>query len=201
MGCLQREGVDEELAALVWDRLRARVPRAHDGHAAVGLNPNLRRLLYRAGMKFERHYDGAFSDPTTRSHSKLSVQLYLNSSRPPDEGGNALGGTPPLLGGATRFLEHGATGVSARHVDVLPEAGMALVFEHNILHSGAEVWYGVKHAIRTDGERSADVGAPEVDPMRAARRSTHRPTQRSDVLRVARLLVCSLRYRSSLATT
>ena len=36
------------------------------------------------------------------------------------------------------------------YVDVVPEPGMVLLFQHNIYHEGALVTGGLKYAMRTD---------------------------------------------------
>lgn len=43
-------------------------------------------------------------------------------------------------GGATRF----------EAVKVNGRAGMALIFQHGLIHEGAEVLHGVKYALRSD---------------------------------------------------
>jgi hypothetical protein len=45
-------------------------------------------------------------------------------------------------GGATKFLDY--------EIDVVPKAGMALLFQHRILHEGAIVTSGVKYVLRSD---------------------------------------------------
>jgi len=62
----------------------------------------------------------------------MTLMLYLNA---------------PRKGGATNFLDHSDEG---RMVSVKPEAGLALLFEHNLYHEGARLDVGVKYAIRTD---------------------------------------------------
>ncbi len=53
----------------------------------------------------------------------------------------------PRKGGATNFInEHDPSRVTT----VAPSPGCGLVFEHRLLHEGALVKEGTKHALRTD---------------------------------------------------
>ena len=60
--------------------------------------------------------------------------VYLNT---PDRGGQTRSHDPQAGG-------HGQA------VDVSPRKGLGLVFEHRLLHEGAEPKAGVKYALRTD---------------------------------------------------
>ena len=59
--------------------------------------------------------------------SLLTFMVYLNEG---------------FAGGETRFFESGVT--------VTPRTGLALLFQHFLLHEGASVTAGVKYALRTD---------------------------------------------------
>jgi prolyl 4-hydroxylase len=77
-----------------------------------------------------------------RERSLLTLMVYLNEG---------------FEGGATAFHDFG--------VAVRPRTGMALLFQHRLLHEGCEVSAGVKYVLRSDVMyRSA---ADDVDPVEA----------------------------------
>jgi hypothetical protein len=54
----------------------------------------------------------------------------------------------PLVGGATRFF---STYIPDRYMDINPQTGACLVFQHRgLVHSGEEVVSGVKYTVRSD---------------------------------------------------
>ncbi|MEM7246908.1 MAG: 2OG-Fe(II) oxygenase [Acidobacteriota bacterium] len=117
---------DEELAALLLERVRPRVPEDVFGWRLVGANEMFRCYRYRPGMRFAPHFDGSFQRDD-HERSVYSFLVYLNEG---------------FRGGATRF--HGP------HRTVVPKRGAGLLFQHPILHEGCEVLSGVKHVARTD---------------------------------------------------
>lgn len=117
---------DPDLAALLYDRVRAHVPEEAMGMRAVSANERLRCYKYEPGQWFKPHHDGAF----VRSRAERSLytyMVYLNEG---------------FEGGETSFLD--------LRVDVQPKIGRALLFQHHLLHEGCEVRRGVKYAVRTD---------------------------------------------------
>lgn len=125
---------DVGLAQQLFSRLRPFLPTVREGRRILGLNEQLKFLRYHPGQKFVAHFDGAFCRPNTPNMTKLTVQFYLSH-------GQVEGGTTNFIG------EH-----AERVVRCTPDAGRALVFQHSILHEGAEVKEGVKYTIRTDVE-------------------------------------------------
>jgi predicted 2-oxoglutarate/Fe(II)-dependent dioxygenase YbiX len=118
---------DERLAAELFNRVKERVPQEILGMRLVGANERFRCYRYQPGMRFAFHEDGAFyRDEYERSC--YSFLVYLNEDF---EGGNT-----------TFFVEP--------EVSIRPEAGMALLFQHPIVHEGCEVTSGVKYVVRTD---------------------------------------------------
>lgn len=116
---------DAELASDLWTRIVSHVPVIRAGRQVVGLNERLRFYRYHPGQKFDWHVDGPFR----RGNGEMSLftfMIYLNEG---------------YRGGATAF--HNAT-------EVVGERGMALLFEHGLMHQGAEVTHGVKYALRSD---------------------------------------------------
>lgn len=115
---------DPVLAAQLWQRARAGIPAALSGRQALGLNERFRLYRYYPGQRFAWHSDA----PYRRENGEISLltfMVYLNSG---------------YEGGATRFESTKVDG----------EAGMALIFQHGLIHEGAEVVQGVKYALRSD---------------------------------------------------
>merc|ERR1712137_1489573 len=83
---------------------------------------------------YQRQCPAEECGPRKGDTSFMTVMLYLN-------GGFQGGETNFII--TERFLEEEA-------VQVQPRAGLALVFEHRLLHEGARLTRGVKYAIRTD---------------------------------------------------
>ena len=79
------------------------------------------------------HYSsGSYTTPNGRETSKITVLIYLN------DGYN---------GGETVFIspkDHN------ERVPYVPTAGSVLMFEHRLLHEGAELVEGQKFLIRTE---------------------------------------------------
>jgi hypothetical protein len=106
-------------------------------------------------MYFREHCDGSYVTPDGKEMSFITVHLYLNGevTNIEDDGvENAQReGLPvdqrPLQGGSTRF--HSMN--SQRYLDVFPQTGSCLVFQHRgLLHSGDDVVQGTKYTMRTD---------------------------------------------------
>lgn len=117
---------DEALAATLWGRLSKQVPATLLGWTALGLNERFRGYHYAPGQRFAPHHDGVFQrNPTERS--MLSVLLYLNDD---------------CVGGETNLID--------LEESIAPAPGRALLFQHLLLHEGAEVAAGDKHVLRTD---------------------------------------------------
>jgi prolyl 4-hydroxylase len=115
---------DELLAAMLWQRIRDEAPVMLEGRQARGLNERFRFYRYTRGQKFDWHSDGSF-ERGNGERSFLTFMVYLNEG---------------YTGGETKF----------DHCSVTGETGMALVFEHGLIHQGAEVTDGVKYVLRSD---------------------------------------------------
>ena len=122
---------DPVFAQQIFERISPYLPCVWQGRRLLGLNEHLKILRYGAGQKFKAHFDGCFRRPGTANQTFLTVQLYLSAGK--------------LSGGATRFV-----GAADDGVDCLPTKGKAVIFQHNILHEGAEVFDGIKYTIRTE---------------------------------------------------
>jgi len=124
----------------LWERIRPFVcegdssNKPHEGWEAVGLNERLRFLKYERGDYFKPHQDGTFQRQSEEGEecSFMTLMIYLNNT---------------TRGGETNFLNPWDRG---RVTSVTPRTGLALVFNHDLLHEGAELREGCKYAIRTD---------------------------------------------------
>ncbi|MBA3503703.1 MAG: 2OG-Fe(II) oxygenase [Myxococcota bacterium] len=117
---------DPAFAALLFDRVAAHVPQDLCGMKPVGANERFRCYRYDVDQRFAPHYDGAYIR-TEDERSLLTFMVYLNDG---------------FSGGATKFHDF--------DIDVTPKAGMALLFQHFLLHEGCFVTRGVKYALRSD---------------------------------------------------
>ena len=111
-------------AVHLWERVAPFIPSNMQGRQVVGLNERIRYYRYNIGQQFDWHYDGFFRrDNGEQSH--FTFMIYLNDG---------------YAGGTTQFEE----------LEVKGKRGMALVFEHEQLHRGAEVTRGMKYVLRSD---------------------------------------------------
>lgn len=117
---------DPALAAALFARVAPHLPPMLAGMTPAGVNERFRGYRYAPGQRFAPHYDGAFVRDD-RERSLLTFLVYL------DDG---------CAGGHTRFLDFDRA--------VAPRAGMALLFQHQLLHEGAEVTAGRKYVLRSD---------------------------------------------------
>ncbi|MCY1033434.1 2OG-Fe(II) oxygenase [Corallococcus sp. BB11-1] len=118
---------DVALAATLFERIAPHIPRRLEREwEACGTNERLRCYRYDVGQYFAPHYDGAFVRHRDE-RSLLTFMVYLNDG---------------MHGGATNFFSLGHS--------VTPSMGTALLFNHHLLHEGAEVTEGRKYALRTD---------------------------------------------------
>lgn len=127
---------DPTLAAVLFARAEPLLPANFLIWKPVGLNERFRYYRYTKGQKFDWHFDGAFTRDNGES-SKLTFMIYLNDG---------------FVGGETVFnlKRLGAVRDTDPVLRVFPTAGTALVFRHDVLHTGAMVLDGVKYVIRTD---------------------------------------------------
>lgn len=85
--------------------------------------------------------DGAFFTPDKSERSVYTLHLYLNEFDPTAPEG-------PLKGGSTTF--HSLNREEVEY-NVEPKIGRVLIFQHRgLLHSGQEVFSGIKVTMRTD---------------------------------------------------
>ena len=115
---------DVERAEALWRRVRGELPGLYRGRQAIGLNERLRFYRYDPGERFAPHRDGAYRRDNGEA-SLLTFLVYLNEG-----------------------FEGGETVVEGR--SITPRQGMALIFEHQLLHEGAAVTRGRKYVLRSD---------------------------------------------------
>jgi prolyl 4-hydroxylase len=132
------------LAAGLWPRLQHLVDPTHDGAPVRAVNTRFRVYRYGPGQRFAPHVDVRTKVPG--GETRYSLMVYLS-----DE----------FTAGETRFFE--AKDRAARRGQGRPRKfdnrvrfalrmpiGGAVVFDHLLLHEGAEVTSGLKYAVRTD---------------------------------------------------
>jgi predicted 2-oxoglutarate/Fe(II)-dependent dioxygenase YbiX len=117
---------DDALAAELFARIEGSIPPIVAGMRATGANERFRCYRYDPGQRFAPHFDGAFVR-NKHERSELTLMVYLNEG---------------FEGGATAFHDF--------DVAVVPRTGMALVFQHHLLHEGCVVRSGVKYVLRSD---------------------------------------------------
>jgi hypothetical protein len=100
------------------------------------INERLRFLRYDPGDQFKAHRDGHYSRPDGSATSRITLQIYLNEG---------------FHGGETTFLRsYESSDQDINRVPVVPQTGMVLVFQHNLIHEGSLLKAGRKYTIRTD---------------------------------------------------
>jgi predicted 2-oxoglutarate/Fe(II)-dependent dioxygenase YbiX len=127
---------DAEYAQRLFSKLLPFVPERYRIFQVVDLNERFRFYRYRVGQKFDWHFDGSYHRDNGES-SKLTFMIYLNEG---------------FEGGETSFnlRRHGVIRDDDDVISVVPQTGMALVFRHDVLHTGREVHAGTKYVVRSD---------------------------------------------------
>ncbi len=115
----------QDLANRIYARIEHALPMVC-GTKPVGANERFRAYRYEPSQRFAPHLDGCFQRDA-HERSELTLMIYLNDG---------------FGGGATKFLDY--------EIEVVPKTGMALLFQHRILHEGAVVTSGTKYVLRSD---------------------------------------------------
>jgi prolyl 4-hydroxylase len=115
---------DHDLAAALWTEVQPHVPAQIGASGAVGLNELFRFYRYTPGQQFRKHRDESFIR-NEQEASYYTFMIYLNDG---------------YGGGNTTF----------NTITIRPSAGMALIFLHDLEHSGDAVTSGTKYVLRTD---------------------------------------------------
>ena len=114
----------DDLAKELWDRVKEYVPKETYFGIANGLNERFRFYKYFPGQEFKPHQDGSYYR-NIHEWSSFTFMIYLNDD---------------MIGGETKF----------NYDSIKPETGKALIFKHELVHSGSKVIEGVKYVLRTD---------------------------------------------------
>jgi hypothetical protein len=133
----QRVMIDDvPLAAALFDRARPFLAVRFGWWEPCGLNERFRYYRYAPGQRFDWHLDGTFHRENGET-SRLSFMVYLNDG---------------VAGGCTAFnlRREGVLRDADPLIRVLPAAGKALVFRHDVLHTGEAVLAGTKYVVRSD---------------------------------------------------
>jgi prolyl 4-hydroxylase len=117
---------DHAFAAELYARVHDAMPDPLCHWRPAGANERFRCYRYSPGQRFAPHYDGSFRR-SADEESLLTFMVYLNDD---------------FVGGDTAFLHLG--------LRVAPRPGLALFFQHRLLHEGCRVDEGVKYVIRSD---------------------------------------------------
>jgi len=124
----------------------------------VGLNPCWRLCRYAPGGHFGPHHDGPFVK-NDNERSLKTLNIYLNGD---------------FEGGTTNFLDERAPDHKDElgrftadkefvKIKIKPEAGLALVFNHYMLHEGEPLQSNVKWLMRSDIMFERKI-PPEISP-------------------------------------
>jgi hypothetical protein len=139
--------VIEEITLLPDDYKQIGLGHKLEGHwKPYGLNNCWRLSKYVPGGHFGPHFDGPYiKDANNRSLKTLNI--YLN--------GDFEGGTTNLIREDQMLYKNEETGIyQAPEESILykikPEEGMALIFNHHILHEGEALQTNHKYLLRSD---------------------------------------------------
>lgn len=119
-------------AVALWLRASDFVRHNYQGRKAIGLNERFRFYRYEVNQRFDWHRDSCFERPNGE-RSLITVLIYLNQG---------------FVGGETSFNEPSIN--NGRQLDIVPQTGLALFFDHPLLHKGQPVQSGRKYVLRTD---------------------------------------------------
>jgi predicted 2-oxoglutarate/Fe(II)-dependent dioxygenase YbiX len=119
---------DLDLKRVLFDRLRSALPVTISRRPLRGLTRGLRVYRYDAGDKFGIHRDQSYEGDVDGERTMLTLLVYLNDG---------------FEGGETVLHE------PEPHV-VVPRPGLALWFQHMLLHEGRPVLRGTKDVLRSD---------------------------------------------------
>jgi hypothetical protein len=134
---------DQAKAALLTERLRHLLPPMmwtptdYKNWHLIGLNERLSFLRYNSSECYGRHVDVPYENEAAGIRSFVTCQVYLNQE---------------FRGGQTRFWQEVGykTHDTRQHLDIVPQTGSVLLFEHELTHEGCAVEDGTKYTLRVD---------------------------------------------------
>jgi hypothetical protein len=122
---------DRQLAKDLWVKLAPFCPQNLDNNLnnskkiiQNGINEQFRFYKYEVGQRFKRHIDGRFTR-NAQEQSRITFMIYLNDD---------------FEGGETTF----------DNLQIIPKAGTALCFIHEVKHEGSAIKGGIKYVLRSD---------------------------------------------------
>lgn len=130
----------EEITLLPDDYKQIGLGHKLEGHwKPIGLNDCWRMSKYVPGGHFGSHFDGPYIK-NTNNRSLKTLNIYLNGD---------------FEGGTTNFIEEDQMAYKNDKKEkilckIKPEAGMALIFNHHILHEGEALQTNHKYLLRSD---------------------------------------------------
>ena len=144
---------DDAWALTIFERLRPFCPPVHKRRRLVGVTPTLRFVKYPEGASVAPHPDTSGGDKHTPvkepNASLFTILLYLNEGYEGCE--TCLLPSPKSAPKPKNPRDDVFPEVCyKRGIPVKPKRGMALVFEHDILHACPPLTKGVKLVIRVD---------------------------------------------------
>lgn len=111
----------------------------------VNINTRFRFSKYNVGTRFAKHVDGYYQDDASRV-SMLTVNIYLSD--------DAALTDDSIAAAATRFYYPDPNTSQEVHFDIVPRAGVAVIFQQapmaDIVHEGLPVQQGTKYLMRAD---------------------------------------------------
>jgi len=124
------------------------------------LNEVWRLCRYSPGGHFAPHFDGTFVR-STNVRSMKTFMLYLN--------GGFEGGTTNFISDVQKLFKDPNTGMYRAEeknilLRIVPEPGMAIIFNHQLLHEGAQLTSGKKYIMRSDILFERAVPIKDLDP-------------------------------------
>ena len=122
---------NEQLANILFMKIRQYLPNQFNGSTIVGLNKTFRISKYYPGQYFDIHKDG-FNVDSQGNRSVMTLNIFLNNN---------------FSGGETDFfLEDKQT----KRLSVKPLLGRGALFDSQQYHCGNKVFDGYKYLLRTD---------------------------------------------------
>lgn len=126
---------DENLAEIVYERVKKFLPEEYEYNdqnwTIQGMNERFRWCRYFPGQHFGAHFDGFFQR-NKDERSFYTFMIYLNGD---------------FEGGATNFLDESSKKITHK---VQPEAGLTLLFPHQMFHEGEVLKTDKKYICRSD---------------------------------------------------
>jgi len=129
--CYELTFFDEEASSLLTERIGPFLTGGPLADGFAGVHVRMRVCRYDPGQHFVPHSDASIEDDAGECISRLTLLVYLNED---------------FGGGETVFVDTWREPVA----EIVPREGMALCFEHELLHAGQTVLSGNKYIIRAD---------------------------------------------------